>query len=219
MAFKVESAASPVTMQQPLPPQQAALPASAAGSGAEKPSVIIISSSLQAGTRCQTLALKVKEKMEMRKITPEFLDLKDYKLPLCDGKASYGDPAVKKVQALIRKADVIIFAFPVYNDYCSAPAKNLIDLTGKEWENKVVGLIATAGSARSYGAPRAIANGLGYFSCRVISKHVYADKVDYPKNTELNAAMHKRLDLLVEDSMCIASAFKGKSKPLPTSRL
>jgi len=189
--------------------EQAAAPASAA-TNVSQPSVIVISSSLQEGTRCQKLALKIKEKMEIKKITPEFLDLKDYPaLPLCDGKKCYADPTVQKIQAMIKKADIIIFAFPVYNDYCSAPAKNLMDLTGKGWENKVVGLIATAGSARSYSSPRNVANSLGYFNCRVVSKYVYADKVDFPKKADMSASMHKRLDTLVEDSIRMAAAFQS----------
>ena len=46
---------------------------------------------------------------------------------------------------LVAAARCVLLAAPVYNYDVNAAAKNLVELTGRAWEGKVVGLLLSAG--------------------------------------------------------------------------
>jgi NAD(P)H-dependent FMN reductase len=107
---------------------------------------IIISCSLNPNSNSHQMA---KRAQSMATGPCEFIDLKEVTLPLCNGVG----PTPKAVQDLIDKisqAQSIILAAPVYNYNLNAAAKNLIEWTGKAWNNKVVGFILAAGGKNSY---------------------------------------------------------------------
>jgi FMN reductase len=96
-------------------------------------------------------------------------------LPLCDADACYSHPAAQKVSKAIKAADGILMATPVYNYDVSATAKNLVELTGSSWEDKVVGFLCAAGGMSSYMSVMAFANSLMLdFRCVIIPRFVYA---------------------------------------------
>src|SRR5262245_61062542 len=88
------------------------------------------------------------------------LDLRDYPLPLCDAESAYDDPNVGPLTETIRAARVVIIATPVYNYDANAAAKNLVELTGEAWEDKVVGFLCAAGGQSSYMSVLGLANSL-----------------------------------------------------------
>jgi FMN reductase len=115
------------------------------------------------------------EALRKRELACEWLDLSDLDVPLCDANACYDHPDTQKVNAAITAADGIIVAAPVYNYDVSASAKNLIELTGDAWEDKVVGFLCAAGGMSSYMAVMAYANSLMLdFRCVIVPRFVYA---------------------------------------------
>src|SRR5258708_200528 len=104
-----------------------------------------------------------------------WLDLSEMDLPLCDADACYGHPAARKLSAAVKTADGVIVAAPVYNYDVSASAKNMIELTGSAWEDKIVGFLCAAGGAASYMSVMAYANSLMLdFRCVIIPRFVFA---------------------------------------------
>ena len=83
------------------------------------------------------------------KVDCEWLDLRELDLPLCDADACYAVAGAQKLTQAIQAADGIIVAAPVYNFDVSASAKNMIELAGSAWEDKVVGFLCAAGEMNS----------------------------------------------------------------------
>ena len=68
----------------------------------------------------------------------QLFDLSEHELPICDGDKAYGAKSVAELTSAIQSADGIVIASPIYNYDLSASAKNMIELTGKAWTEKVV---------------------------------------------------------------------------------
>jgi FMN reductase len=127
----------------------------------------------------------------------EHVDLREYPLPLCDGDCAYSDPNVAKLSEKIAAARVIIVGVPVYNFYANAAAKNLIELTGRAWENKIVGFLCAAGGHSSYMSIMSLANSLMLdFRCLIIPRFVYATSDDFKGAGVPKAELAKRLQQL-----------------------
>jgi FMN reductase len=141
---------------------------------------LVISSSLRTSSRSRILAEYLREYYERQPATCAYLDLRAVDLPLCDGESGYSHPDVSKCAKLISEARVIIAATPVYNyDVCAA-LKNLVELTGDSWEDKVVGFLCAAGGSSSYMAVMSLANSLMLdFRCLIIPRFVYATRNDF----------------------------------------
>jgi FMN reductase len=137
--------------------------------------ILIVSSSLNVESNSRILALEAKRVLEAEGHEVSLMDLRDHPLPLCDGGAAYRDPAVVRVGQLLRAADGILVATPIYNYDATAAAKNLIELTGGAWENKVVGFLCAAGGMGSYMSIMSLANSLMLdFRSVIVPRFVYA---------------------------------------------
>jgi len=113
--------------------------------------------------------------LEKTKVECTWLDISELDLPLCDADACYTQPGSQKVSKAIEAADGILVATPVYNYDVSAAAKNLVELTGSAWEDKVVGFLCAAGGMNSYMSVMAFANSLMLdFRSVIIPRFVYA---------------------------------------------
>jgi FMN reductase len=117
---------------------------------------------------------------ESQKVSCAYLDLRAVNLPLCDGESAYSHPDVTRCAKVIGDARVIITATPVYNyDVCAA-LKNLVELTGDSWEDKVVGFLCAAGGSSSYMSVMSLANSLMLdFRCLILPRFVYATRNDF----------------------------------------
>ena len=103
------------------------------------------------------------------------MDISEMNLPLCDADKCYSTPPAQKLNQAIETADGILIAAPVYNYDVAAAAKNMIELTGSAWEEKVVGFLCAAGGNSSYMAVMAYANSLMLdFRTVIIPRFVYA---------------------------------------------
>lgn len=137
--------------------------------------LLVISTSLNKGSRSKLLARAAYEILSTKEPTG-WIDLQDYPLPLCDGASAYGDPNVIELAGRIKRAKCILVATPIYNYDVNAALKNLIELTGRAWEEKTVGFLCAAGGKSSYMSVMATANSLMLdFRSIIIPRFVYAD--------------------------------------------
>jgi len=137
--------------------------------------ILIVSSSLRPESNSRILAGEALRVLEQERHAATLLDLRELELPLCDGGPSYDHPNVARAAALVSRADAVLLATPIYNYDASAAAKNLIELTGSEWEGKVVGFLCAAGGESSYMSIMSLANSLMLdFRCVIVPRFVYA---------------------------------------------
>lgn len=137
--------------------------------------LLIISSSLNSDSNSRILAREAEKVLVEDGHSVTFLDLRDLPLPLCDGEKAYDDPNVLQADKLIAGAEGILVASPIYNYDVNAAAKNLIELTGDAWENKVVGFLCAAGGPGSFMSIMGLANSLMLdFRCIIVPRFVYA---------------------------------------------
>ena len=76
------------------------------------------------------------------------LDLKDYRLPFCDGRVNEATcpPDVLRLRRDLRAAQGIILGTPEYHASFSGVLKNALDLMGfDEFEGKMLGLVGVSG--------------------------------------------------------------------------
>lgn len=153
------------------------------------------------------MAEYLREYYESQQVSCAFLDLRAVNLPLCDGETAYGHPDVTKCAKLITEARVIIAATPVYNyDVCAA-LKNLVELTGDSWEDKVVGFLCAAGGASSYMSVMSLADSLMLdFRCLIIPRFVYATSNDFSDAKVPTEEVKGRIARLAQASLAIKNA-------------
>ncbi len=137
--------------------------------------LLLVSASLNADSNSRLLAREAERVLSADQHNVTWLDLRDLPLPLCDGDKAYNDPNVLQADKLIAGAEGILIAAPIYNYDANAATKNLIELTGDAWENKVVGFLCAAGGVGSYMSIMALANSLMLdFRCVIVPRFVYA---------------------------------------------
>ena len=138
--------------------------------------------------------------LQKAKVQCEWLDISELGLPLCDADKCYTQPAAQKLNASIEAADAILVATPVYNYDVSAAAKNMVELTGSSWEDKVVGFLCAAGGANSYMSVMGFANSLMLdFRCVIIPRFVYATGDAFDGDELKDKKVIKRIDELATD--------------------
>jgi len=148
--------------------------------------------------------------LKRAKLNCEWLDISKLALPLCDADACYNNLAARKLTAAVEKADGIIVATPVYNYDVAAAAKNMVELTGSAWEDKVVGFLCAAGGMGSYMSVMSFANSLMLdFRCLIIPRFVYAtgDSFDGDKLTDSKVA--KRLEQVVAELVRVTKGVRS----------
>jgi FMN reductase len=141
---------------------------------------LIISASLRSASLSRKLAESLLNCYANLGASATLVDLREFVLPLCDGETAYGHPHVATLSAQIAAARVIVVATPIYNYDANATAKNLIELTGKAWENKTVGFLCAAGGHSSYMSITGLANSLMLdFRCLIVPRFVYVKGDDF----------------------------------------
>jgi FMN reductase len=147
--------------------------------------------------------------LQKAKVNCEWLDISELGLPLCDADACYTQPAAQKLNASIEAADAILVATPVYNFDVSAAAKNMVELTGSSWEDKVVGFLCAAGGANSYMSVMAFANSLMLdFRCVIIPRFVYATGDAFDGDKLKDQKIGKRIEEAAADLIRFGQALR-----------
>jgi NAD(P)H-dependent FMN reductase len=129
------------------------------------------------------------------------IDLRECPLPFCDGEAAYNHPAVLSLSKTISEARVVILATPIYNFDASSTLKNLIELTGESWDDKIVGFLCAAGGSLSYMSVVSLANSLMLdFRCLIIPRFVFATGNDFEDYELSSTELRERIKQLAEAS-------------------
>ncbi|KAA1260625.1 NAD(P)H-dependent FAD/FMN reductase [Rubripirellula obstinata] len=171
--------------------------------------ILVLSSSLHPDSRSRILARACVEKLESLGETTELFDLSQTKLPACDGATAYGDPNVVALSKLIGAADAVLIASPVYNYDVNAAAKNAVELTGKAWTGKVVGMMLAAGGQGSYMSAMGLANSLMLdFRCHIVPRFIYATGESFEGNDLADESIQDRVDTLVTETLHLSTAIK-----------
>lgn len=171
------------------------------------PLVAVVSCSLNAASLSHRLALAAGSAIRETGADADFIDLREWKLPLCDGSDSFQHAAVKPLSARLAAAAAILVAAPVYNYDLNAAAKNLVELTGSAWAEKPVGFLCAAGGDRSYMAPIGLANSLMLdYRSLIIPRMVYCTKADFEPDGSLTADLRARVAELGRAAVDLARA-------------
>lgn len=165
---------------------------------------LVISTSLNPESKSRILAKNVYESLK-KQVKAEWIDLSDYNLPLCDGDAAYSNAQVDKLTKKIESAAALLLAVPVYNYAASAAAKNLIELTGSAWNDKVVGFLCAAGGRSSYMSIMNLANCLMLdFRCIINPRFVYADGSAFQGDKIVSSEIQERIAELATSTIKLA---------------
>lgn len=170
---------------------------------------LVISASLNPESNSRLLARTAHAELTAAGHDVTLLDLRELPLPLCDGSTAYKHPGTATARALISGADGILVTTPIYNYDANAALKNLVELTGKAWENKVVGFACAAGGGSSYMGIMALANSLMLdFRCTIVPRFVYSTEADFSGETITNADVARRTQELATALARYAAALK-----------
>jgi FMN reductase len=114
------------------------------------------------------------------------------------------------LSAAIEAADGILVAAPVYNFDVAAAAKNMIELTGSAWEDKIVGFLCAAGGTASYMSVMAYANSLMLdFRCVIIPRFVFATSDAFDGEHITDKEITKRIEQAANDLVRFTKALRG----------
>lgn len=168
--------------------------------------ILILSTSLNSRSRSRVLARRADQHLTAAGVETCFVDLQDLELPMCGSADSYNDPQVAELEERVRDADAALIATPVYNYDVNAACKNMIELTGDAWENKIVGFVCAAGGNSSYMSLMGLANSLMLdFRCVIVPRFVYATGAAFREGELSDPEVARRVDELSEQLMRFAT--------------
>ncbi len=148
-----------------------------------------------------------------KEVECDWLDISRLDLPLCDADVCYTNPAAQKMNSAIEAADGIIVATPVYNYDVSASAKNMVELSGSAWEDKIVGFLCAAGGMGSYMSVMSFANSLMLdFRSIIIPRFVYATGDAFDGDKLVDKKVGKRVEQVASELVRFTLALRGGEK-------
>ncbi|MBT3366296.1 MAG: NAD(P)H-dependent oxidoreductase [Nitrospina sp.] len=172
-------------------------------------SYLIVACSLNPESRSLVLGRQAEKLLLAVDADVDFMNLRENPLPFCDGDSVYAQPEVISAAERVQKADGILLSVPIYNYDANAAAKNLIELTGKSWEDKVVGFLCAAGGHSSYMSIMSLANSLMLdFRCIVLPRFVYATGESFEGENLTDPEIEKRIQELTSQLIKIALSLK-----------
>ncbi|HEY9761994.1 MAG TPA: NADPH-dependent FMN reductase [Trichocoleus sp.] len=109
--------------------------------------IVGISGSLREGSYSYLALQDVAQRLRELGAEVEILDLRQMKLPFCNGENAYPDyPDVEVLRSQVQSADGLILATPEYHGSASGVLKNALDLMSFDHlSDKVTGLISVLG--------------------------------------------------------------------------
>jgi FMN reductase len=174
------------------------------------PKYLVVSTSGNPDSNSRRMARLAFKALEKTKADCTWLDISELGLPLCDADACYTQPGSRQVSKAIKAADGILIGTPVYNYDVSAAAKNLVELTGSAWEDKVVGFLCAAGGMSSYMSVMAFANSLMLdFRCVIIPRFVYATGRAFEGDDLKDKEVGERIEELASELVRFTKALRG----------
>jgi NAD(P)H-dependent FMN reductase len=174
------------------------------------PKLLVISTSGNPDSNSRRMGRVAFEHLKNQKADCDWIDISTLDLPMCDADKCYLNAAAQKLNKAIEGADGIIMATPVYNFDVAAAAKNMLELTGSSWEDKVVGFLCAAGGSNSYMAVMAFANSLMLdFRTVIIPRFVYATSDAFDGDELTDKKVEKRVQQLADDLIRFTKALRA----------
>ena len=165
------------------------------------------------GSKTRIAVEQVLNKMKVQhpNIEVEFINLGDYQLAFCDGR-DYKDYTgdTKNVIEKILSADGYIIGTPIFQASIPGTLKNLLDLLPNTvFKDKVVGMLATGGTAKHYLVlEQHLKPILSYMSAMVIPKYVFLEEAHYHNKKVVDEEVLFRLTRLANDTVHTTTAMK-----------
>ncbi len=143
----------------------------------------------------------------------EVLELRDYDLEFCDGRApDQYNKATQAALALVEAADAYLVATPIYRASYTGALKNFFDLVpndpnGKDpLRGKGVGLLATGGSDHHYLVLEHQLRPLfGFFGAQTLARAVYGSPKDFNAAKQVEGRLVSELQQLGQELVALAS--------------
>jgi FMN reductase len=175
------------------------------------PKYLVVSTSGNPDSNSRRMGRLAFAHLQKAKVDCAWLDISEMGLPLCDADACYTQPPAQKLSKAVEAADGILIATPVYNYDVSAAAKNLVELTGSAWEEKVVGFLCAAGGMNSYMSVMAFANSLMLdFRTVIIPRFVYATGDAFDGDKLKDAKIGERIAEVAAELIRFTEALRGQ---------
>lgn len=160
----------------------------------------IVSASLNEDSKSRQLARLLHAHAIASGVPASFIDLRDIPLPLAGSAAHWEAPAAQALKETLATASHIVLAVPIYNYDVNAAAKNMVELAGDAFTDKVVGFLCAAGGPHSYMSVLSFANTLMLdYRSVIVPRFVYAMPGDWQDPTTLKPDMQRRLEGLLAD--------------------
>jgi len=159
---------------------------------------LIISTNLNPNSKTRVLAEFAQTHFLSKNAKAELIDLAEIELPFCDGKKCYENSTVQELTKTIGEADSLLIVSPIYNYDVNAATKNLLELTGSGWNEKVVGFICNAGGNKSYMSVMSFANSLMLdYRCHIVPRFVYTTGSAFTNQILTDDDIRRRIEELV----------------------
>jgi FMN reductase len=140
-----------------------------------EPRVLVLSTSLHPQSRSRILAEHARMSLAQRGAQVAWFDCREVQLPYMDGHGAHGHEAAQALQRALGACDAALIATGIYNYDASAVAKACMELGGRAWNDKTVGIACAAGSMVSAMAHLGLANSLMMdFRCVIVPRFVCA---------------------------------------------
>ncbi len=169
------------------------------------------------GAKTSIVVQKVLDEVKKNhpEIEVELLDLREYKVSLCDGRdpSTYADDT-KQVIDIVSSADFYIIGTPIFQGSITGALKNLFDhIQPQALRNKVMGFVANGGTYQHY---LVIENQLkpiaGYFRAYVAPGYVYAHADHFNAQNEIvDAEVLERIASLANEVVHMQKALKTET--------
>jgi FMN reductase len=174
------------------------------------PNYLVVSTSGNPDSNSRRMARLALAHLQKLNVDPTWLDIRELDLPLCNADTCYTSPGAQTLSKAVKAADGIIVSAPVYNYDVSAAAKNMIELSGSGWENKVVGFLCAAGGMSSYMSVMAYANSLMLdFRTVIIPRFVYATGSAFDGDEAKDAKIVERIEQVAGELVRFTQALRG----------
>lgn len=174
------------------------------------PKHLVISTSGNPDSNSRRMGRAAFAHLQRQKVDCDWIDIREMHLPLCDADKCYGMPGSKKLTAAIENADGILVASPVYNYDVAAATKNMIELTGGAWEDKIVGFLCAAGGHASYMSVMSYANSLMLdFRCVIIPRFAFATSDVFEGERITDKKIAQRIERVADELVRFTKALRS----------
>jgi MsuE subfamily FMN reductase len=145
-------------------------------------------------------------------IETEVLELRDFKLDFCDGRAPEDySTDTRRALALVDGADAYLVATPIYRGSYTGALKNFFDLVPNDprgsdpLRGKVVGLLASGGSDHHYLILEHQLRPLfGFFGAHTLPGTIYASPKDFNAQKQVQGRLLEDLTALSQEAINLA---------------